>query len=440
MSDWSPEDLDKFFQDGSEQHDFEYNEVAWEQMEELLDAKKRKRSFFIWFFTGILSLITIFTIYYLHSNNILITDRSSYEEGSVNDSNSISNSNVSTAIETNEKSSITNENEEITRTKDIVESTTSTTLGKLNPRTKRKTSNKSIIQKSTTSKQQSDTFNLSNFITDSISQIQVEAIEKSIQKLKDNKLVTVDVNKNESEEQVRTANTLDQLPSLELIKDFSIENELIEKEIAFKEQPIVTKKKNNFFTIGILGSVESNTVEETSFCSPIGRIGLHLDYYFAKKYAVSLGANFSVKEYVAKGKSYAAPKGFWSRSIVPETVKADCKILEIPIYATYFHKGYASRSWYINAGLNNIFMLDEQYQYRYEEPDESLRQKWGTQNENQHWLSFAEVSTGYYVPFANRTSLMVGPYLQLPISGIGHGNIKVLSVGINAKYNFRLRK
>jgi len=58
MLDLSPEDLDKLFQLGSEQHDFEYNEVAWKQMEQLLDKKKQKRSF-IWIFTGLLSLITV---------------------------------------------------------------------------------------------------------------------------------------------------------------------------------------------------------------------------------------------------------------------------------------------------------------------------------------------------------------------------------------------
>ena len=86
MLDSSPEDLDKLFQIGSEQHDFEYNEVAWEQMEQLLDKKKKKRSF-IWFFTGLLSLITVVGIVTYTTRSCMFNELSLQEQ---NDKNSFS--------------------------------------------------------------------------------------------------------------------------------------------------------------------------------------------------------------------------------------------------------------------------------------------------------------------------------------------------------------
>ena len=50
------EDLDKLFQQNSEEHGFKYNEEAWSQMDGLLEEedKKRRRFFFLLFFFGIL--------------------------------------------------------------------------------------------------------------------------------------------------------------------------------------------------------------------------------------------------------------------------------------------------------------------------------------------------------------------------------------------------
>ena len=205
-----------------------------------------------------------------------------------------------------------------------------------------------------------------------------------------------------------------------------------------------SKKADNFWSIGLLAGVESSTVKETAFCVPKWKIGLHADYHFAKKFSTSIGVNFTSKEYVAMGESYDAPRGFWSRSrnsgevVVPETVKADCNVLEIPISFSYFTNGYRNKGFYISAGLSSFIMLTENYQYRYTDIDNSLRQQWGTLNENQHLFSNAEFAFGYQIPFTNHSSLMVGPYLQLPISGIGHGNIDVLSLGFTAKYRLHM--
>jgi len=244
------------------------------------------------------------------------------------------------------------------------------------------------------------------------------------------------------EKQFQETKVLDlvaELPNLDASNNLFINTEeIIKKTIAFDAIDPIKGKKNNYFTLSLIAGIESNTVEESTFCVPKGRIGLHLDSYFADKYAVSLGVNFSRKEYVAQGESYKAPKGFWSKGTVPETVKAHCDVLEIPLYASFFSNGYAKKSWFISVGLNTFFMLEEQYQYNYRVPDASLRQKWSTQNTNRHWFSLGEVSTGYHMPFANKSSLAIGPYLQLPITGIGHGQIKVLTIGVNAKYSFRV--
>ena len=148
--------------------------------------------------------------------------------------------------------------------------------------------------------------------------------------------------------------------------------------------------------------------------------------------------------YVANGTAYQAPQGFWSRNVstgravIPETLKANCDILEIPISFSYFLNGYRNKGIYVSAGLSSFIMLTETYQFRYRETDSSLRQQWAGKNQNQHLFSNAELAIGYQIPFDNYSSLMFGPYLQLPVTGIGHGKIDVLSIGFSAKYRFHL--
>ena len=432
MLDSSPEDLDKLFQVGSEQHDFEYNEVAWEQMEQLLDKKKKKRSF-IWVFTGLLSLITVVGIITYTTKSCMFNKLSLQEQ---NDQNSFSlnqNIEIEKAIISNDLTSIEQIQEEvappISITKDSIISNKIEKIKALkginsshSPRVEDKASANSVVKKI------NNIIDRQNNIIGSTTTREI-IIEET---LTNNAIIE------KQSQETKVLDLVAKLPNLNASNDLFNTEEIIEGSIAFNTIDPIKEKKNNYFTLSLVAGVESNTVEESAFCVPKGRIGLHLDSYFANKFAVSIGANFSKKKYVAQGESYKAPKGFWSKGTVPETVKAHCDVLEIPIYVSFFSNGYANKSWYITAGLNTFFMLEEQYQYRYKVPDASLRQKWSTQNTNRHFFSLGEISTGYHIPFANKSSLAIGSYLQLPITGIGHGQIKVLTVGVNAKYSFRV--
>jgi len=63
MSDWTPEDVDALFQEGSERHEFEYNEAAWGQMENLLERRDRRRRLIWWMIGATLSLLLIVFAY-----------------------------------------------------------------------------------------------------------------------------------------------------------------------------------------------------------------------------------------------------------------------------------------------------------------------------------------------------------------------------------------
>jgi len=472
MSDWSPQDIDDLFQQTSQEHHFEYKEEAWKDLEQMLDKKERDRSF-IWWFFGIFGLLVFTGIGYLlmSSNTSVSTDKKTNSSSQTTVSN---NTNDSISIkgnlmgDTKISSSYKKEQQQQTEytntpTKSVEQKSTNlSTINNTNrhynlnnsdtvTNNEKNTSQETRLGKEIVTKvvEQKNTLNKLNNTPTLSTNRRITSIENGTKKetitntteQKDPNNFTLpnqSIVKRKYQQEV-----IPMLPPV-LTKAIIAPIDLAKKEVVPNQASIFQKKKDNFFAIGLLTGLESSTVKETALCIPKWKVGIHVDYNFAKRFNTSIGINYVQKEYVAKGSSYQPPKGFWSRSrssgaiVIPETAKANCDILEIPLSFSYFPKGYRTKGIYFSAGISSFIMLKEDYQYRYATEDSSLRAGWVERNENQHFFSEAELALGYQIPFANHTSLLFGPYLQVPLSGIGHGNIEVLSIGLTAKYRFHV--
>ena len=88
--------------------------------------------------------------------------------------------------------------------------------------------------------------------------------------------------------------------------------------------------------------------------------------------------------------------------------------------------------------MTSYSMLQEWYRYAYDLPDTDLIRSWGTEHENRHWFGIGQVTMGYNVLLNRRMSLQFAPYLLVPLTGVGHGKVKLWSVGISAGFNFQV--
>ena len=454
MSEWSQKEIDNLFQEGSEQYPFEYNEEAWKDLERMLDKEERDRSL-IWWFSGLLGILILLGSSYfflskekhteLEQEQVLLTE----PEVSVASNSSILETQSPTPsdkedsqstivdniqqIEKQNKSAVTTE-----KKSSILRSEIQKRLSTTTSRSKTQIDNNRLIEfEETLEKEKS---------IPTILKRESQVITSTTADLKEENTADIGIieeNTADLKGSPGTISLLDKLP-LSALKEVEIPESFTYDKLQTIQEVNQKKRKDNFLSIGLLASIESNTVKETDFCVPRWKIGLHADYHFGKRFNTSIGINYINKEYVAQGASYEAPKGFWSKSatsgkvVIPETVKANCDVLEIPISFSFFPKGYRNKGFYISAGLSSFIMLTEAYQFRYTELEADLKQGWKGQNEHQHLFSEAELALGYHLPFANHTSLLFGPYVQLPITGIGHGNIDVLSIGFTAKYRFHI--
>lgn len=412
MSDWPKEELDKLFQQGAEGFNFHYNPGAWKKMEKLLD-KERRRWLIIWWFTGISLLllgICIFltgTIY--QESKALPSSKSGQvktelpddglEPGQASKQKTLrlnKEQNTSSLIETDPKPAVKPKS----------------TIGAPPSKSQSSLINKKLVNPGT------DTILLDKKITTQ------------------NLFYHTDSTKaNPQSQQVQVADlSFLHIDSIRLLDDIIR---------PFISPPLTLVKpkqlQENEFAIGALVAGETVSAGIDHFADLSWKVGIHAEYRFKRKFGIALGANYVEKKYRADAGDYTPPRGFWTRMIAPTSTTGSCNILELPVEFFYYSNTYRQSGFYAGASIVSFFMLEEHYHYNYNLPDPDLIRYWGGINASRHWMSMGQVSMGYNKFLAKQMYLQIAPYIQMPISGVGHGKVKLYSIGTNLRLKFAIQ-
>jgi hypothetical protein len=112
-------------------------------------------------------------------------------------------------------------------------------------------------------------------------------------------------------------------------------------------------------------------------------------------------------------------------------IDADCKVYEIPLALSYNFGFSKKHNWFVSTGLSSYLMKKEKYKYEYTYPSGARYSYTHTvNNENKHYFSILTLSGGYTKKIGNRLSLTAEPYVKIPLTGIGYGNVKLNSAGL----------
>lgn len=203
--------------------------------------------------------------------------------------------------------------------------------------------------------------------------------------------------------------------------------------------PVNNKRRvRRFYTLGLVGAMDISTTKASSLGQPVMRFGLSAEYFITNRLSIGMGVNLSEKKYSAKGREYSPPKGFWTNGVVPDSTNAICQVLDIPVTISYYHPVGKKGSVIFHGGLSSWFMLREDYWYKYKSNDPDLVSWWGGENENRYWFGILNMAVSYEHILTNKWSFMLGPYANIPMTGIGHGNVELRSFGIRG--SVRLNK
>jgi hypothetical protein len=158
-------------------------------------------------------------------------------------------------------------------------------------------------------------------------------------------------------------------------------------------------------------------------------VGVIAGYRFLKNFGLHTGIFFSKKIYTVAPSDYYFPPGSTYNYL--EKVNANCNVVAIPLNLDYFFNQKKDHLWFVSAGLSSYLMKKESYDYVYEDPGGSTYVKNRTyNNQNKHYFSVIDLSAGYQFKISNHFSLAAQPYVDLPITGIGAGKVKLNTAGI----------
>jgi hypothetical protein len=223
--------------------------------------------------------------------------------------------------------------------------------------------------------------------------------------------------------------------SYQAIKLLITPNLFIESpESNFEFQLNEDKRKKVLVGIGIgaeWSSTPTNTLSDVDI-----RIDFRLEYVLSSRFSVFSGLGYTSDSYLANKEDYTPERGFWTRSIAPETTSATCKILDISMGLKYYLSGVDKSGVNISLGVLSRLMINEKYYYKYADPSADLVKNWMGGWENIHPFNTLNITAGYRLQIRDWASMQISPFINIPMSGIGHGKVKLLSSGINIGFHF----
>lgn len=213
-------------------------------------------------------------------------------------------------------------------------------------------------------------------------------------------------------------------------------------------QPVVAATASTFERVGSRNSLAvsagSGFIVGRAGDDPFGRrqprYGLEVEYRTGKRWALTTGALLNKVCYRTAGNNYHAKMDFWTRGVMPESVMGLCDVLEVPLTARYYFRGSRRSSFYVGAGTVSYLMLREKYDYEYAEPADDLRKKWTERNNNHHMLGMAQFNVGWQQKMHGRSYVKLDGFMHLPLTGIGHGDVRLVTAGVSLNYVFDFQR
>ncbi len=427
MSKQSKDNIENFFRKGAQKYDFEFNESDWHKLEVRLD-RELPVAFSPWIYLKRywpLPLILIFGL-----GSILNYQKLS---GSYNETNLYETQNDPNIENVELKTSYkiqTTENEENIPSSIMSDENLS--------------NNKSLESKITGQ----NTSHIINSTDNDQYYYRQNVVDKNLSKdiyqypdgiSKNN--VDYDI-RNRSEGNI-TSNSLTPILTKKLFPVFTIPpytfgtaneiNTIQESETVIPEK----KKSNNFLSFGVGLSPDFSTVNASDFVSPGVRWKFYLEYNFSERFAISSGAIYVNNKYEAYGEDYHAPARYWKNGIVASEAYGECIMIDIPLNIRYNPLIKGKHQLFISGGISTYFILKEDYFFSYDVDDPDLPDYWGTDKLSSYPFGIVNASIGYEYLLNRKSSLQVEPFINIPTTGIGWGEVKLYTVGIFFAYKFR---
>ena len=183
--------------------------------------------------------------------------------------------------------------------------------------------------------------------------------------------------------------------------------------------------REDLTTVGLSREVRSGT-----------RLGLAALIAVDSRFRVRAGLTYGSRRYAAEWGSFSDPQGMFDGGPMPSLTDGVCRLVEAPLALNFHPLGLNRSGWFVGGGLRFRFVLDESLDFSYGGGVEGVVQ--GMDHVVRRFdVGAGELTGGYRFIASRRFAWSVGPALEIPLSGIGYGEVDVYTLG--ARFAFELR-
>lgn len=158
------------------------------------------------------------------------------------------------------------------------------------------------------------------------------------------------------------------------------------------------------------------------------RIGIKGEFRLSDNLYLTAGVLASNVYYATSGSRYSPPE-YWNHGVNPDHTTAICMILDIPIGFKYNVINFNGSRLFATAGFTSYIMLREDYRFDYKSGYKSLESNLVVNNGSRHLFNNINLSVGYELELFPSWNLRAEPFINVPVSGVGWGDVKLYSIG-----------
>jgi hypothetical protein len=196
-----------------------------------------------------------------------------------------------------------------------------------------------------------------------------------------------------------------------------------------KAKPGIKARLKNEWHYGISGGSSLSSVKTSGLNKPGFEAGIIVGYHFKNKLSLESGLLFGVKYYPSRGEFFN-PKSMPAGTDVMELQGCNYSF-QVPLVLQYDLDNSKRKRIFVSAGLASYLLLKEQNDYDLM-VNGTQQQMLAKYHENKNYLAAAvHLGVGYEMKISKSFHIRVEPFVQLPLRGIGVGELPVTTGGIH---------
>ena len=197
---------------------------------------------------------------------------------------------------------------------------------------------------------------------------------------------------------------------------------------------------NRALEFGILLAPDFASVNALAGDKAGSTIGATVDYQFANRWYIGSGLLLDRKNYAARAQDFATPPPNIpiTQNVINhmQYVKGSFELLEIPLNLRYDFSVAGNTLFFASGGISSYLFTSEHNGIYYFDYGRLSCDQQKSPTTNSYLFSSLHFSFGVETGLSNSLSLLIAPYAELPMRGIGMGQVQMSSVGINFSLHF----